>query len=167
MALTFERLPPDQLDLIRPLLLDLELEEQPHFAGHPQATREQLARSLPGIAGRFHGENVVFVAREEAEGTIAAFCWVVLFDPGTGLEGEVAEVFVRPGHRGERLGETLVARAVELFRERGVTLGYVWTRHQNEPAVRLYRGAGFAPTDQLILTWYPDGDGAAGGGAPL
>ena len=158
MSITVERLPEDELNRIRPLLLDLEVEEQPFFPGHPQPTREQLERTLPGIAGHFQGENVIFVAREGEE--IAAFCWVVLFDPGTGLEGEVAEVYVRSPHRGRRLGERLVGCAVQLFRERGVTLGYVWTREENRPAVSLYRSAGFSPTEQLILTWYPDTPGA-------
>ena len=154
MAITVERLPEGELDRIRPLLLDLEVEEQPYFPGHPQPTREELERSLPGIARHFRGENVIFVARDGEE--IAAFCWVVLFDPGTGLEGEVAEVYVREPHRGQRLGEQLLTRAVELFRERGVTLGYVWTREENRPAVSLYRRAGFSPTEQLILTGYPE-----------
>jgi ribosomal protein S18 acetylase RimI-like enzyme len=86
---------------------------------------------------------------------VVGFCWVVLFDPGTGLEGEVAEVYVAEGHRGQGLGEALVGRAVGVFQERGVTLGYVWTRGGNEPAIRLYQAAGFEPTRQLVLTWYP------------
>jgi ribosomal protein S18 acetylase RimI-like enzyme len=73
-------------------------------------------------------------------------------------------VYVRASHRGRRLGERLVARAVQLFRERGVTLGYVWTRADNHPAVSLYRGAGFSPTEQLVLTWYPDTPTAGGSG---
>jgi ribosomal protein S18 acetylase RimI-like enzyme len=36
-----------------------------------------------------------------------------------------------------------------------VTLGYVWTRPENQAAVRLYTAAGFTPTRQLVLTWYP------------
>ena len=31
----------------------------------------------------------------------------------------------------------------------------VWTRPDNEAAVRLYRSAGFEPSRQLVLTWYP------------
>ena len=42
-----------------------------------------------------------------------------------------------------------------LFKQRGVTLGYVWTRPENEAAVRLYREAGFTPNRQLVMTWYP------------
>jgi len=49
----------------------------------------------------------------------------------------------------------LIDQAVRLFRERRVTLGYVWTRADNEAAVRLYRSAGFEHNRQLVLTWYP------------
>ena len=102
----------------------------------------------------FRGENVVFGVRHEI-GDVIGFCWIVLFDPGTGLEGEVAEVYVGPEHRGRGVGELLMDQAVRLFRDRRVTLGYVWTRPDNEAAVRLYRSAGFEPNRQLVLTWYP------------
>ena len=149
-----ERLDEGELHRIKPLLVELYLGEQPHFADHPQLSREQLEEQVDEISPRFGGENVVFAART-AGGELAGFCWCVLFDPGTGLEGEVAEVYVSPSHRGLRVGEALLERAVGLFRERGVTLAYVWTREENEPAVRLYRGAGFQPSRQLVLTWYP------------
>jgi ribosomal protein S18 acetylase RimI-like enzyme len=149
-----ERLADEELALVRPLLVDLHLHEQPHYADHPQLTRAQVESSLPEVPSRFAGENVIFAVRDD-DGGIAGFCWVVLFDPGTGLEGEVAEVYVAEPHRGRRVGDALLRRAVELFQERGVTLGYVWTRPENRAATRLYRAAGFEPTRQLILTWYP------------
>ena len=58
-------------------------------------------------------------------------------------------------HRGHGIGEMLMGQAVRLFKERRVTLGYVWTRTDNEAAVRLYTSAGFEPNRQLVLTWYP------------
>ena len=67
----------------------------------------------------------------------------------------MAEVYVAAEHRGQGVGEMLMEQAVRLFRERRVTLGYVWTRSDNEAAVRLYRSAGFEPNRQLVLTWYP------------
>ena len=149
-----ERLGEPDLRLVRPLLVDLHLHEQPHYAGHPQLSREQLEANLDEVRAGFAGENVVFAVRDGAGG-LAGFCWVVLFDPGTGLEGEIAEVYVAEPHRGGGIGEALVQRAVHLFRERGVTLGYVWTRSENLAATRLYRSAGFEPTQQLVLTWYP------------
>ncbi len=152
-----EQLADDELDLIRPLLLDLHLAEQGFYPDHPQLTREQLTHSLPPIRPGFAGENVVLAVRDRSGG-VAGFCWVVLFDPGTGLEGEVAEVYVAESDRGRGLGEALVKRAVRLFEDRGVTLGYVWTRGQNESAGRIYQAAGFTPTRQLVLTWYPRGE---------
>jgi ribosomal protein S18 acetylase RimI-like enzyme len=149
-----EQLADEELALVRPLLVDLHLYEQPHYADHPQMTREQLEDSMEEIPARFAGDNVIFAVRDGETG-LAGFCWVVLFDPGTGLEGEVAEVYVAEAHRGRGVGEALLRRAVALFRERGVTLGYVWTRPENEAATRLYRSAGFEPTRQLVLTWYP------------
>jgi ribosomal protein S18 acetylase RimI-like enzyme len=31
----------------------------------------------------------------------------------------------------------------------------VWTRPDNDSAVRLYRSAGFETNRQLVMTWYP------------
>ena len=152
--MVIEQLSGGELDAIKPLFVELQLEEQPHFPGHPQHDAAALASMVGTIEPRFVGENVVFAARD-GQGELAGFCWVVLFDPGTGLEGEVAEVYVTQAHRGEGIGEALVDRAVQLFRERGVTLGYVWTRRENDAATRVYRRAGFSDTEQLILTWYP------------
>jgi ribosomal protein S18 acetylase RimI-like enzyme len=151
--LVVERLTDEDLALVRPLLVDLHLHEQPHYLDHPQLSREQLEASLE-VPARFSGENVIFAVRD-GRGGLAGFCWVVLFDPGTGLEGEVAEVYVAEAYRGRRVGEALLRSAVDLFRDRGVTLGYVWTRPENEAATRLYRSVGFDPTEQLVLTWYP------------
>jgi ribosomal protein S18 acetylase RimI-like enzyme len=149
-----------ELRLIKPLLVELQLHEQPHYADHPQLSPGQIDEALD-VRPTFEGENVVFACRD-GQGGLTGFCWVVLFDPGTGLEGELAEVYVAEAHRGRGVGEALVRRTVQLFEQRGVTLGYVWTRADNEPALRLYRGAGFEPTQQLILTWYPGGVGAGG-----
>jgi ribosomal protein S18 acetylase RimI-like enzyme len=135
------------------LLLDL-LEEQ-HAEGPRRLTRADIDGGLLGpIRPGFRGENVILAAR--AAGEIAALCWCVIFDPGTGLEGEVAEVYVQPAQRGRGLAAELLAAAVALFRERGVTFATVWTTPGNDAAVRLYQRAGFKPTDQLVLTWLPD-----------
>jgi ribosomal protein S18 acetylase RimI-like enzyme len=148
-----ERLDEAEHRLVKPLLLRLYVEEQPHFVDHPQLTEQELAEDMAEIGGRFEGENVVLAVRDGD--SLAGFCWCVLFDPGTGLEGEVAELFVDPGQRGRGIAGALLRRAIRLFRERGVTLGYVWTRPDNDLAIQLYRGAGFRDNRQLVLTWYP------------
>jgi ribosomal protein S18 acetylase RimI-like enzyme len=155
------RLQPGEHDLVRPLLLELYEFEQPFYADHPQLTHAELEGSVTGVPAGFRGENVILAVR--ASDGLAGFCWCVLFDPGTGLEGEVAEVYVSAAHRRAGVGRALLQAALDLFRERGVTLGYVWTRPDNEAAVELYREAGFTPNRQLVMTWYPDA-GSAGTG---
>ena len=153
-TLDVERLAAGDYDLIKPLLVELHLTEQVHYEDHPQLPREEIERHLASVPSAFHGENVIYAVRDEV-GHVIGFCWIVLHDPGTGLEGEVAEVYVAEGHRGQGVGEMLVRQAVRLFHERRVTLGYVWTRADNEAAVKLYRSAGFEDSRQLVLTWYP------------
>jgi ribosomal protein S18 acetylase RimI-like enzyme len=153
-TLDVERLADGEYDLIKPLLVELHMGEQVHYSDHPQLRREDIEDHLATVPTTFRGENIVFAVRDEV-GSVIGFCWIVLFDPGTGLEGEVAEVYVQPEHRGRGVGEMLMQQAVRLFRERRVTLGYVWTRPDNEAAVRLYQNAGFENNRQLVLTWYP------------
>ena len=153
-TLDVERLAAGDYALIKPLLVELHLSEQLHYEDHPQLPREEIERHLASIPSAFRGENVIYAARDEV-GQIVGFCWIVLYDPGTGLEGEVAELYVAEAHRGQGIGEMLVRQAVRLFAERRVTLGYVWTRPENQTAIRLYRNAGFEPNRQLVLTWYP------------
>jgi ribosomal protein S18 acetylase RimI-like enzyme len=142
-----------ELGLVKPLLVQLYLSEQPHYSDHPQLTEAELTEAAAEVEPRFEGENVVLAVRDGDR--LAGFCWCVFFDPGTGLEGEVAEVFVDPEHRGRGIARALLRHAVRVFRGRGVTLGYVWTRPDNDAAIRLYRSAGFRDNRQLVLTWYP------------
>jgi ribosomal protein S18 acetylase RimI-like enzyme len=153
-TLDVERLAPGDYALIRPLLVELHLGEQTHYTDHPQLSRGEIERHLTEIPSTFRGENVIFAVKDEV-GEMVGFCLIVLHDPGTGLEGEVAELYVAVEHRGRGIGDMLVREAVKLFAERRVTLGYVWTRPDNESAVRLYRSAGFETNRQLVMTWYP------------
>lgn len=154
-TLDVERLAAGDYANVRPLLVELHLGEQAHYSDHPQLSRGEIENHLSTVPSSFGGENVIYAVRDSGVGQIVGFCWIVLFDPGTGLEGEVAEVYVAAEHRGRGVGEMLMEQAVRLFQERRVTLGYVWTRPDNEAAVRLYRSAGFEPNRQLVLTWYP------------
>jgi len=68
------------------------LDEQRHY-DHPQLSEEQIEHDIATAPGpRFTGENIILVAR--AAGKVVGLCWCVLFNPGTGLEAEVAEVYV-------------------------------------------------------------------------
>ncbi|MDB5114502.1 MAG: hypothetical protein JWL78_1572 [Chloroflexi bacterium] len=138
---------------VRAMLTELALDEQQRYA-HPQHTREELARGTSLPRHHFTGENHLLVARDEG-GTAIGLCWCVLFDPGTGLEGEVAELYVRPEARGGGVATALLREAMTLFRHRQVTFACVWTRDDNPAAMAAYRNAGFTPTEQAVLTWLP------------
>jgi putative acetyltransferase len=144
------------------MLVDLTLDEQEHY-DHPPESRDQVERRLH-VAPRFTGENHVLVARRP-DGQALGVCWVVIFDPGTGLEAELAELYVRPQARGGGVARALVARAMALLADRHVTFACVWTRDDNPAALAAYRAAGFVPTEQAVLTWLPIHDAGTGGDA--
>ena len=139
---------------VRAMLVDLALVEQGHF-DHPPETAKQLTERLRP-APHFRGDNHVLVARA-SDGAAMGLCWVVLFDPGTGLEAEVAELYVRPEGRGQGVAHRLMAAAMDVISERQVTFACVWTRGDNPAALAAYEAAGFAPTEQTVLTWLPLG----------
>jgi len=148
-----EQLAPGDLEEVRPLLLDLLSEDQRHY---PRAAGRKEVEALVGeVRPAFAGENLLLGVRDE--GRLVGFCWCVFFDPGTGYEAEVAEVYVDPAHRGQGLAGQLVRAAVEVFRSRGVTFAAVWTHPSNAQALALYRSAGFEATEQTVLTWLPEG----------
>ncbi|MFI5286916.1 MAG: GNAT family N-acetyltransferase [Candidatus Dormibacteria bacterium] len=137
---------------VRAMLVDLALAEQQHF-DHPEETSEQLNARL-STSPTFSGENHILVARTP-DGEALGLCWVVLFDPGTGLEAEIAELYVRRRGRGQGIAHRLMAEAMRLIRSRDVTFACVWTRGDNDAALAAYVAAGFAPTEQTVLTWLP------------
>ena len=137
---------------VHSLLVDLALDEQRHY-DHPRESRDQVASRLR-VAPRFTGENHVFVARGPDDAPLGV-CWVVLFDPGTGLEAEIAELYVRPEARQSGVASRLVAEAMALIRSRAVTFASVWTRDDNPAARAVYEAAGFRRTEQVVLTWLP------------
>ncbi|HEY0410815.1 MAG TPA: GNAT family N-acetyltransferase [Candidatus Dormibacteraeota bacterium] len=152
-TMRIERLAAEDDAEVRAMLTELALDEQQRY-DHPAQTPEELARGTAVPRHHFTGENHLLVARDEG-GAAAGLCWCVLFDPGTGLEGEVAELYVRPEARGRGVASALLRDAMTLFRQRRVTFACVWTRNDNPAAMAAYRNAGFTPTEQAVLTWLP------------
>ena len=138
---------------VQRLLLELGMEEQESY-DHPRETRAEIVERTGPVAPSFAGENVVYVARD-AGGRALGLCWCVLFDPGTGLEGEVAELYVEPAERGQGIATALVGEAMQLFRNRAATFVSVWTHPGNLAALAVYHHHGFEPTEQTVLTWLP------------
>ena len=145
-----EQVAPEDDPEVSDMLVQLALEEQDHY-DHPQETEEEV-RSRLRHPSTFIGENHILVARDTAP---VGLCWIVLYDPGTGLEAEVAELYVRPEARGRGVATALLGAALALLRERQVTFASVWTRTDNPAALAAYHRAGFQATRQTVLTWLP------------
>jgi len=79
-----ERLAEGDYARIKSLLVDLHLGEQVHYSDHPQLTRGEIERHLEVVPAKFQGENIIYAVRDEV-GDVIGFCWIVLYDPGTGL----------------------------------------------------------------------------------
>jgi ribosomal protein S18 acetylase RimI-like enzyme len=148
-----ERLAAEDDPAVRGMLAELTLAEQDRY-DHPRLSAAEVERITGLPRAHFTGENHVLVARDEG-GAPLGLCWCVVFDPGSGLEGEIAELFVRPEARGRGVAGALLREAMSLFRRRRVTFACVWTRGDNPAAVAAYHSAGFRPTEQTVLTWLP------------
>lgn len=80
----------------------------------------------------------LLVLEDAAEGVIGyAVLWCVLD------QGELANVAVAQGRRGRGLGRHLIARVLDVARDRGVTKMYLEVRSSNDRAAELYRRFGF------------------------
>jgi ribosomal protein S18 acetylase RimI-like enzyme len=154
---------PDDPEVLA-LLVELGLEDQERY-DHPRESREEIVARTGPLAPHFRGENVVFVARDQ-NGNAIGLCWCVLFDPGNGLEGEVAELYVLPAARGRGVATALVGEAMGLFRDHEATFVSVWTRPDNPEALAVYRHHGFRPTEQTVLTGLPLTPDEGSGDAP-
>lgn len=149
-----ERITEADAGAVRALLVELALEEQDRY-DHPRQSRGQVEAGTHAPGPTFLGENHLYIARARNGGEPLGVCWVVLYDPGTGLEGEVAELYVAQSARGRGIATALIEEAMALFRLRNVTFASVWTRDDNPAAIAVYQAAGFTPTEQTVLTWLP------------
>lgn len=96
------------------------------------------ARLAEVVAG---GETALFVGGEGPDGVL-----VVRFRPdlwSQGLEAYVAELYVRPGARGDGLGRALMEAGMDLARERGAVRIELGTSEDDRTARALYESLGF------------------------
>jgi len=116
------------------------------FISATPRTAEGYASFLGSQLGRH--ENVLLVA--EREGVVVGYAWGAL--EGTdymalrGPAGVLHDLVVDPAHRREGLGRMLLEATVEAFRALGAPRVVLSTAARNDPAQRLFTGAGFRPS---------------------
>ena len=86
-----ERLDEREMALVRPLLVELHLHEQPHYADHPQLSREQLEESVEEVPAHFLGENVIFANN-------ALLAYPLAFPPSSWPAGNLFSQTVNDAH---------------------------------------------------------------------
>jgi ribosomal protein S18 acetylase RimI-like enzyme len=72
-------------------------------------------------------------------------------DPGHGaMLGVILSFIVTKDHRGKRIGDLLLVKAVEEAKRRAFKEFHVWTEFENETAKKIYRKHGFV-NESLVL----------------
>ncbi len=116
------------------VLLDLTPPEHCHHL-----TVEQMADD----------STTVFIAREDG---VAVACGA-LKRHGNGV-GEVKRMYTRPSHRGQKIGEAIVARIEALARSEGLKRLVLETGDRHHAAWKVYENAGFTRCGPVLD--YPD-----------
>lgn len=124
---------PADAELLHTFVVELAGAEQ--FPGEVTAEPRDVAAALFGprpvaeaVVATIDGEPVGFALWYTTYSTI-------LGRPGIHLE----DLYVRPGHRGARVGQALLGHLAELALRRGCARLEWWVLRTNEPALRFYR----------------------------
>ncbi len=80
----------------------------------------------------------------ERDGRLAGFCWTKIHRDADPPLGEVYVVAVDPAFQGEGLGRALTVAGLDHLRSRGLQVAMLYVDAENQPALRLYEGLGFA-----------------------
>lgn len=76
-----------------------------------------------------------------------------------GRDAFLTELYLRPQVRGRGLGAQALKAALSTARTHGARAVHLMVRPDNQPAVRLYRRAGFAAPPRVLMTRPLDEDG--------
>lgn len=93
------------------------------------------------------GKDRVWLA--EYEGRIAGSL-ILMHRPGNAAQ--LRYFLIEPEFRGIRLGRKLMDLFMDFYREKGYTSCYLWTTHEQEPAIALYKRYGFQLTEEKPST---------------
>lgn len=97
-------------------------------------SRRSLAESL-------RQDYVRGLAVENGDGSVIAYGLATV----VGREGEILNLAVEQASRRQGLGRLVLDGLLDALREAGVRKAFLEVRRSNEPAIGLYRAAGFQP----------------------
>jgi mycothiol synthase len=140
---------------LRPLAVPVELESwlslnRRAFAAHPTQGRWTRADVERRVAESWFDPDGLLVA--EAEGRLAATCWVK--PQGHGF-GELYVVAVDPSDQGLGLGRVMARAGLDHLAAGGAHRAFLYVADHNDAALRLYTGLGFSVTGSQTV-WRAD-----------
>jgi GNAT superfamily N-acetyltransferase len=139
----------DDWELMRDVRLSA-LAEAPYAFGSTYA--REVAFGEPQWRGRINERSVSYLARARPDEEPAGLAGVYVED---GV-ADLVSMWVRPGCRGQGVGEALVEAAASWARGRGFCTLFLWVTESNPAAMRLYERCGFAVTgERQPLPWDP------------
>jgi ribosomal protein S18 acetylase RimI-like enzyme len=94
-------------------------------------------------AGSSSSASAVFVA--EDSGTLVGLCGAFLHEHDPSV-AQIVAMWINADYRGRKIGEKLLAAAADWSAHRGADQLVLDVTETNEPAIRLYRRAGFSET---------------------
>ncbi len=126
------------------------LSEAPYAFGSTYA--REVAFGEPQWRVRINERSVSYLAQARPDEEPAGLAGVYVEDGAADL----VSMWVRPGCRGQGVGEALVEAAASWARGRGFCTLFLWVTESNPAAMRLYERCGFAVTgERQPLPWDP------------
>ena len=132
----------DDWELMRDVRL-AALAEAPYAFGSTYA--REVAFGEPQWRGRISDRSVTYLAYTDPVESPAGLAGVYVED---GV-ADLVSMWVRPGSRGQKVGEALIEAAVSWAKSRDFGALCLWVTDMNDAARRLYERCGFTATGEL------------------
>lgn len=124
---------------------------------HYDFDKERFLAPRPGmeqgyggyLATQLEDKDAIILVAEEGDNVVGyAWAHVEGFDYMSlrGPAGVLEDILVDPAYRGKGIGRTLLDTIIGALKERGMPQVVLSTAERNEPAQRLFEGAGFRRT---------------------
>ncbi len=135
---------PEHLDRLLPLVAAFHAE-----AGVEMTKEVRLAAVEPLLEGMPHGcAYLIGPPRAPIGYIVVTFGWSIEFG---GLDAVIDELFVRPGVRGRGIASEALVALPRALAGAGLRAIHLEIGRDNAAALNLYRRAGFAPREKLMM----------------
>jgi mycothiol synthase len=111
------------------------------FPDHPENAQFDAGDLAARVRLPWFDPETILIASDASSGDALGVHWTKL-EPERG-QGEVYILGVVPAAQGRGIGRVLLLEGLELMRSRGIGLAFLYVEAENEPAIALYRQAGF------------------------